>query len=172
MIRKLQILAVFSLILLGSCQSKSSEQSSTPEQNSPESTPAEQPIDPNEVVKNNSTADQPAPVKADGSAAAITFDAKEKNFGTINEGEQVEITYKFTNTGGSDLVISQCQAGCGCTIPEWPKDPIKPGKSGVIKAKFDSNGRAGHNEKHVTVFTNALENTVDLVFTGEVKPKY
>lgn len=172
MIRKLQIITAFSFMLLVACQSKTSESPSTSGQGSNESAPSEETIDPNEVVKNNSSASQAAPAKADGSAAAITFDAKEKDFGTINEGEQVEITYKFTNTGGSDLVISQCQAGCGCTIPEWPKDPIKPGKSGVIKAKFDSNGRAGHNEKHVTVFTNATENNVELVFQGQVKPKY
>ena len=172
MIRNIQFIVAFGLVFLMACQNKSSEQTSAPEQGQQEATSAEQTIDPNEVVKNSNTATQSSPAKADGSAAAITFDAKEKDFGTINEAEQVELTYKFSNTGGSDLVISQCQAGCGCTIPEWPKDPTKPGKSGMIKAKFDSNGRAGHNEKHVTVFTNAVQNSVELVFRGEVKPKY
>lgn len=143
-----------------------------------QSTTAEQPaseggsLDPNEIVKNNQSAGSDAKITADGSAAAISFETKEKDFGTITEGEQVEVTYKFKNSGGSDLVITNCVAGCGCTVPIWPKDPIKPGQSGVIKAKFDSNGRSGHNEKHVTVMSNATESTVELAFRGEVKPSY
>lgn len=129
-------------------------------------------IDPNEVIKNNQSSGSDKPITSDGSAANIVFEVLTQDFGKITEGEQVEVNFKFKNNGGSDLVISHVQAGCGCTTPNWPKDPIKPGQSGVINAKFDSNGRSGHNEKHVTVMSNATESSIELSFTGEVKPKY
>ncbi|MBI3232772.1 MAG: DUF1573 domain-containing protein [Bacteroidetes bacterium] len=148
--------------------SESTEATATPTENN-----SGEPIDPNDVVKNNHSANSSStPAASSSNEAAITFEMKDKDFGTINEGEQVEVSYKFKNTGGADLVISHCQAGCGCTVPIWPKDPIRPGQSGVIKAKFDSNSRPGHNEKHVTVMSNATEASVELVFHGEVKPKY
>lgn len=176
----MKYLSIVTLFLLSFTACKSNENKNvneaTPTENVANETSASttnaETIDPNEVIKNNQTAGSDASPKNDGTAAAIVFEVKEKNFGTINEGEQVEVTYKFKNAGGSDLVISHVQAGCGCTVPEWPKDPIKPGGSGVVKAKFDSNGRSGHNEKHVTVMSNATENSVDLSFSGEVKPKY
>lgn len=178
----MKYLSILVLFLLSLSACKSNENNKTDENkntntntettSSETNTSNSETIDPNEVIKNNQSAGSDASPKNDGSAAAIVFEVKEKNFGTINEGEQVEVTYKFKNIGGSDLVISHVQAGCGCTVPEWPKDPIKPGGSGIVKAKFDSNGRSGHNEKHVTVMSNATENSIDLSFSGEVKPKY
>ena len=73
-------------------------------------------------------------------SAIIEFDKKEFDFGTIKQGEVVEGTFLVSNKGKTDLIITSAKASCGCTVPEWPKDPIKPGESSEIKFKFDSKG--------------------------------
>lgn len=85
----------------------------------------------------------------------MSFDKTEHDFGTINEGDVVETTFVFTNTGNSDLTILNAQGSCGCTVPEYPKDtPIAPGTSSEIKVKFDSSNKPGNQVKTVTLTTN------------------
>ena len=79
--------------------------------------------------------------------------------------------YKFKNTGNADLVISDAKGSCGCTVPEYPKAPIKPGEEGNIKVTFDSSGKGGRQNKSVTVITNAIPNTKVLTVTGLVTTK-
>ncbi len=134
-----------------------------PKENSPEVS--------TDLVHNNATAQEGGKIVAPGKEPDMIFETLERDFGTITDGQQVEMTYKFTNKGGSDLIISEVKAGCGCTIPEWPKDPIKPGQSGVIKAKFDSTGKGGKNTKKVFVHSNAKEPEITLTFTGQVNEK-
>ena len=78
------------------------------------------------------------------------------------------INFKFTNTGKSDLVISQVQTSCGCTTPKFPKKAIKPGEGDVIKVTFDSSNRKGIQNKVVTVVTNCQPNTVLLRIKAQV----
>ena len=84
------------------------------------------------------------------------FEFKERvwDFGNITEGERVEHTFKFKNVGEGDLVISNCTASCGCTIPEWPKEPIPPGGEGQIKVEFNSAGKSDAVTKDITIFAN------------------
>lgn len=85
----------------------------------------------------------------------ITFEKESHNFGNIVEGEVVEYSFKFTNTGNKDLLITKAEASCGCTVPEWPKEPVKPGESGYMKVKFDSRGRPeGYTEKELYIQAN------------------
>lgn len=86
------------------------------------------------------------------------FEFKERvwDFGTITEGERVEHTFKFKNVGEGDLVISNCTASCGCTIPEWPKEPIPPGGEGQIKVEFNSAGKSDAVTKDITIFANTV----------------
>ena len=85
----------------------------------------------------------------------ITFEKESHNFGDIVEGEVLEYSFKFTNTGNKDLLITKAEASCGCTVPEWPKEPIKPGESGYMKVKFDSRGRPeGYTEKEIYIQAN------------------
>lgn len=99
-------------------------------------------------------------------------DSMDKNMGKVVEGEQVLVTYKFKNSGNKPLVITSVTAGCGCTIPETPKEPIAPGAEGEIKAKFNSSGRVGPNHKQVYVTANTNpEKTTKLDFSVEVTPK-
>jgi len=84
----------------------------------------------------------------------ISFDKKTWDFGTITDGEVVEHTFRFKNTGTSDLVISSASASCGCTIPNWPKEPIAPGEKGEIKVEFNSNGKKDMVTKDITILAN------------------
>ncbi|TMI62036.1 MAG: DUF1573 domain-containing protein [Bacteroidetes bacterium] len=72
----------------------------------------------------------------------------------VKEGEIVEVTFRFKNTGNKPLVVDNVSASCGCTVPEKPEEPVMPGKEGLIKAKFDSHGRIGPNTKTLTVVAN------------------
>jgi hypothetical protein len=100
------------------------------------------------------------------------LDSTFKNLGKVNEGEIVEVTYRFKNTGDHNLVITDVHASCGCTTPETPQQPYAPGEEGVIKAKFDSNGRPGVAHKDVTVTANTLPSSTSLLtFEVEVLKK-
>ena len=84
----------------------------------------------------------------------VTLDKEMHDFGTIAEGVVVETEFIVTNTGETDLVIMDAKGSCGCTVPEPPKEPIKPGASAPIKVAFDSKGKPGNQEKTVTLTTN------------------
>ena len=103
-------------------------------------------------------------------APIIKFEKEMYAFGKITEGEKVHYDFKFTNTGKSPLIISSATATCGCTIPEPPKEPINPGKQGVIKVIFDSNGKLGLNDKVITVNSNANPPQSMVHLVGEVIP--
>jgi hypothetical protein len=85
---------------------------------------------------------------------AIAFDEMVHNFGNITEGERVEYSFKFTNTGDRDLLITDATSSCGCTVPDWPKEPIKPGKSSYMKVVFNSAGKEGYTEKEIVIRAN------------------
>ncbi len=86
-----------------------------------------------------------------------------KDLGTINEGQQMEIIYRFKNTGKKPLTIAAAQPSCGCTVPQKPDKPIMPGDEGEIKAVFDSQGRAGTNHKTITVTANTEPSTTHVL---------
>ncbi len=92
------------------------------------------------------------------------------NFGTINEGDKVEHSFKFINTGKKALVIGNATASCGCTVPEKPQQPVKPGETGIIKVVFNSQGKQGHQEKIITVTANTFTSFPYLKLVGEVTP--
>ncbi len=97
-----------------------------------------------------------------GSLPAFEFPVKEYNFGTVIQGEKVSYTFKFKNTGGSELIINNVKTSCGCTSPKWSKEPIKPGQEGNIEVIFDSHGRHGEQNKTIKVFANTQPKTVEL----------
>lgn len=99
----------------------------------------------------------------------MTFDVMEHNFGTIKQGEVTTYEFKFKNTGKEPLVISNAVGSCGCTVPEWPKDPIAPGKTGVIKVTFNSTGKMGQIDKTVTLTSNDRDGMIVLHMKGVVE---
>jgi len=99
------------------------------------------------------------------------LDGGEKDFGKMKEGENLDVSFRFKNTGTKPLVISNVTASCGCTVPETPKKPYAPGETGVIKASFNSAGKPGTQSKQVTVYANTNPNMTTLVFRVDVKPR-
>ncbi|WP_217605184.1 DUF1573 domain-containing protein [Chitinophaga sp. GbtcB8] len=95
-----------------------------------------------------------APDSIKAGTAEMTFEQTVHNFGQITQGEKVEYAFKFTNTGKEDLVIQDAISSCGCTVPEWPKEPVKPGQSGYLKVVFDSHGKEGYTEKEISIKAN------------------
>ncbi len=109
---------------------------------------------------------------ADDKYAEATFTVKSHDFGTIKEAKgPVSCTFEFTNTGDKPLLIIDATASCGCTRPEYPSKPIKPGKKGKIKVTYSPIGRPGAFKKTVKVKTNGRERTITLRIEGTVVPK-
>src|SRR5581483_2747660 len=84
----------------------------------------------------------------------MKFEKESHDFGKIKQGDKITYEFKFTNTGKSPLIITDAKASCGCTIPEWPKTPIKPGESAGIKVTFNSLGKMGLQDKQIVVTAN------------------
>ncbi|HEX7458146.1 MAG TPA: DUF1573 domain-containing protein [Ginsengibacter sp.] len=90
------------------------------------------------------------------------------NFGNVTDGDKVEYSYRFRNTGKNPLIVSSAVASCGCTVPEKPEEPIKPGETGFLKVVFNSKGRVGEVHKTITVTSNAYPKFPELELTGHV----
>lgn len=101
----------------------------------------------------------------------MKFEKLDHDFGVINEGDRVETIFKFKNEGDSELLIINAEGSCGCTIPEYPKTPIKPGETAEMKVSFDSNGKPGQQQKTVTVTTNTAAGTEKINIKATVTPK-
>jgi len=82
------------------------------------------------------------------------LDSTTYQFGEIKEGAIVEHEFKFKNGGEFPLIINNVTASCGCTIPEWPRDPIAPNEESAIKVRFNSKGKPGQQVKTITVYAN------------------
>lgn len=104
------------------------------------------------------------------STADIKFEKMVHDYGTIKQGDNGECVFKFKNTGKEPLIITMCQGSCGCTVPQCPKDPILPGKTGEIKVKYDTQ-RVGPISKSVTVQSNAKSGTQTIQIKGNIEPK-
>ncbi len=100
----------------------------------------------------------------------LWLDSTYIDLGKVKEGQVVEVSYRFKNSGDKNLVIANVSASCGCTVPEKPEKPFSPGEEGVIKAKFDSKGRGkGETRKEVFVTANTKpENLTQLSFRVEI----
>jgi hypothetical protein len=90
------------------------------------------------------------------------------NFGDVTDGDKVEYSYRFRNTVKIPLIVSSAVASCGCTVPEKPEEPIKPGETGFLKVVFNSKGRVGEVHKTITVTSNAYPRFPELELTGHV----
>jgi hypothetical protein len=156
----------FALAVLAACEKKAGNTT----ENNGNSTGTENTTGSN---PENITASDPTAAVDPATAPMISFEKQEISVGTINEGEKVEAVFKVTNTGKSPLIISDVKAACGCTVPNWPKEPIEPGKTVKILAVFDSEGKPGNNTKSITVFSNAPapNHQVEAKFNVTVNPK-
>jgi len=118
-------------------------------------------------AQDKKVAPTPAPAAQPGNMAAFKWEATTFDFGKIAQGKPVTHEFKFTNTGKVPLVLSSVNASCGCTTPDWTKDPIAPGKSGSVKATFNAAAGGAFN-KSVTVNANVEGGATYLTIKGEV----
>jgi len=118
-----------------------------------------------DVVNNTNTANG----KADnGNLPVIKFEEEVHDFGKLMEGETVAYSFKFKNTGKSDLIIADVSTSCGCTVPSYSKDPIHAGKSGEIKVSFNSLGKRGFQTKNIVIVANTQPNTTVVKIKAQV----
>lgn len=120
------------------------------------------------LVRNPISADQPLDTNK---LARISFTEAFHDFGTIKEGDEVEYRFKFVNTGKVPLLISNARSSCGCTTPDWPKEPVPPGGTGEILAHFNSEGKTGDQKKLIVVTANTFPAESSVRISAQVTPK-
>jgi len=120
---------------------------------------------------NPAVLDQGPDQKPEGPLPKIEFETTDHDFGTINEGDVVEYSYAFKNTGEAPLIIQDAKGSCGCTASDWTKEPIPAGGTGFVRAKFDSNGKHNLQNKTVTVVANTWPKQTVVRFKAMVTPK-
>lgn len=106
---------------------------------------------------------------ADEKMPVIKFEKQLHDFGNLTMGENISYSFKFTNVGNADLVINNCEATCGCTVPDFPKDVIAPGQSSYVTVAFRSAGKAGQQLQEVTVVSNAHPSRTKLRIQANVR---
>jgi hypothetical protein len=111
---------------------------------------------------------QTTPATENKNQAEISFDKETHDFGVVSQNQPATYTFMFKNTGKEPLIITNAQASCGCTTPEWTKEPIMPGKKGFVKATYNA-AALGVFNKAVTVMSNSKTPTVTLYIKGDVK---
>ena len=105
-----------------------------------------------------------------GPLTSMEFGESTFDFGTVDEGEKVSHTYAFINTGKEPLIISNAKGSCGCTVPQWPKEPIAPGAKGEVTVEFNSKNKKGKRNQKVTLTSNTEPAQTFIYLTGEVTP--
>ncbi|MDH6251161.1 hypothetical protein M2347_000888 [Chryseobacterium sp. H1D6B] len=110
------------------------------------------------------------PVKSDQPSTSLALSESNFDFGKIKKGDKVQHVYEVTNTGTNPLVISEVKPGCGCTAPDFTKEPILPGKKGKITLHFDSSSFDGNVQKYADVFANVDKSPIKLTFTANIQP--
>jgi len=162
---KLSIVAILASALLFSCggeDAKSKPIKETPKQ---EAGTPDVNTKPGKFDPAKNAAQEPA-----GPLTSIKFNEYKHDFGTIDEGDVVVHTFEFVNSGTEPLILDKCKGSCGCTVPECPKEPILPGKSGKIEVKFNSKGKKNKQTKKVTVTANTDPGQTILTINAQVTP--
>ena len=163
--KKILLFAVCAFTLASCQQSAKTNEDAADSVAAIETHPSQVPVDTTVTNASNITV-------VNGDAPAISFETVDYNFGQIARGEKVSYSYKFKNVGKTPLIIANAEATCGCTVPEVPKQPIKPGEEGEIKVVFDSTGKpAGLQDKVITITSNAAAPVVQVHLKGEILDK-
>ena len=104
---------------------------------------------------------------AEKDSAEIKFEVTEHNFGQLNFKGNGNYSFEFTNPGKTPLIINNVKTSCGCTVPQWPKKPLKPGGKGEIKINYDTS-TPGMFNKTITVYYNGENSPIRLAIKGSV----
>lgn len=164
--KKLGLFFAFSMLMMVACKNDGATTESA------EATPATPATPVNTATPTANPMGNNEPAVPAGPITTIAFEETEYDFGMVMEGEKVVHDYKFTNTGEEPLIISNAKGSCGCTVPDWPREPIAPGESGVIKVQFDSKNKGkvggGLQSKRVTITANTDPVNSYLTIKGKV----
>ena len=120
-----------------------------------------------DIIRNPVSADTPIDTV---NVAKIAFEEESYDFGEVDEGAVVVHTFSFTNTGKAPLLISSARSTCGCTVPDWPKEPVPPGEKGKIEVKFNTQGKKNRQTKPITIVANTYPATSKIFVQGFVQP--
>jgi len=162
---KLSYFLYFSLlILLVGCKQNQFSQA----EKSVQEIKAEGPVSNADIIRNPVTAEGPQDTV---NLAKMAFAQSTFNFGEVPQGDIVEHTFEFTNTGKVALVISEARSTCGCTVPTWPKEPIEPGQPGKITVEFNTKGKYREQRKPVTITANTYPARTVVYLEGFVQPE-
>ncbi len=107
---------------------------------------------------------------ANGKFPTMEFENAAHDFGVIGPEKKVSYTFNFKNTGAADLLISNAVGSCGCTVPEYPKEPVKPGESGKIQVSFNPSGKKGNQQKSITISANTQAGKEMLTIKASITP--
>ncbi len=118
-----------------------------------------------EMVRNPVSADQEVDTTQ---LARIAFEEEVFQFGEVDEGAVIEHNFQFVNTGAVPLIISDVRSTCGCTVADWPKEPLAPGEQGEIEVRFDTKNKKGGQEKPVTITANTFPAKTQVYLRGQV----
>lgn len=119
----------------------------------------------------NSYEDTDEEEEIDFPKTTITFDSSKKDFGKVLSTSTNRHTFIFTNTGTEPLVISNAKGSCGCTVPEYPTEPILPGETGEISVEYKPSGQSGRQTKQITITANTNPARTILTITGDIQPE-
>jgi hypothetical protein len=161
---KFVLSAFFAIALLASCANSEAGDAAKAE--------AREAIEPSTAAQPQAPAQPAATTPAAPTGPTTTVDFKETtfDFGTVVSGEKVSHVYSFTNTGSEPLIISNAKGSCGCTVPNWPKEPIAVGGTGEIEVVFDSKNKKGPRNQKVTITANTDPPQTFIYLKGEVTP--
>lgn len=122
------------------------------------------------ACQDNAKGGEPVASVASKGLTTIEWLDSVKNLGKINQGQKLQIAFRFRNSGKNPLVIESVRPSCGCTVADYPKEPIQPGQEAQITGSFDSNGREGLQHKEISVTANT-EGSTDhkLVFEVDIQ---
>jgi hypothetical protein len=101
--------------------------------------------------------------------AELKFKDKVHRFGKVIEGDQLQYSYRFTNSGKTPLIFLKYDVACTCTIVTFPEAPVLPGEDGLILVQFDTKGKIAYQDRRITIYSNALESPHNIRFTVNVK---
>ncbi len=170
----LTVLVIATVFVFTSCKEKAADDANaTVAAEATTATPADaSTLNLSEGMPAGEAAATPVPT---GPLTSIKFEQETFDWGKVMDGDKVTHIFKFKNTGNEPLIISNAKGSCGCTVPEWPKDAIAPGKSGEIKVIFDSKGKGGvggkDDSKKVTITANTDPADSYLTIKGKIDKK-
>lgn len=119
-----------------------------------------------DIVNNPATAN--TSIAGEKKLPVISFEETSYHFGEIGATEKVTHIFRFKNTGNADLVVTSASGTCGCTVPEFSKEPVSPGKEGQITVNFDPSGKSGMVSKTINVLSNSVPNMKVLTISAEI----